>query len=182
MLDRLRFSLANVLLVLLGATFVTGCDAPVPEQSKGKADAPSSASGGPDITASSVKLGANIPEALPNQFAHFSRSEGGACGFDPSVHEGDLLFISGWASIAVAEGVLPESVLLAVSSEGVEQFVMASSAKKRDDVAKYFASPKLIDSGFNAYVKASSLPKHSRVILYQAFQGKLYRCSVSLEL
>jgi hypothetical protein len=125
---------------------------------------------------------ASIPDALPKQLADLARSEGGACGFDPPVRERDLLFVSGWASIAVADGVLPEAVVLSLSSEGAERYILASAAKKRDDVAKYFASPNLSNSGFDVYVKASSLPKQSRITLYQVFQGKLYRCSASLEL
>ena len=88
---------------------------------------------------------------------------------------------AGWAAISAKDGVLAEAMVVGVSANGSEKFAVTSK-QKREDVAKYFNNPALIDSGFSVYVRKADIFSESKVILYQVFQGGVYACEVTAAL
>lgn len=120
-----------------------------------------------------------LSESLPEQKERGSREGGGACGFEQPKPEGEAIFISGWSAISAKDGVLPETAFLGVKVGDKELFVPLSQ-QRRDDVAQYFHNPLMANSGFYAYVKKDQLKDVKTATLYQAFQGKVYVCDVSL--
>jgi len=123
----------------------------------------------------------NISPAFPAAYASLPKKAGGACGFDQPKIEGDNQFVSGWAAISAKDGALAEAIVVGVSANGSEKFAVTSK-QKREDVAKYFSNPSLIDSGFSVYISKANVSTGSKVILYQVFQGGVYACEVTATL
>ncbi|WP_044530052.1 hypothetical protein [Herbaspirillum sp. B65] len=119
--------------------------------------------------------------ALPTAYASLPKKKGGACDFDRHPSQGDDRLISGWAMISAKDGTLAEAMVLGFSSNGSEKFVV-SPMLKREDVAKYFNNPALIDSGFGVSLKRSEIAAGAKVTVYQVFQGALYACDVNVTL
>lgn len=122
---------------------------------------------------------ATLLNLLPEAYIGLPQKKGGLCAFDTPSAEGNNKFISGWAVISAKDGVIAEKILLKVTVNGVDRFLNPSE-QKRDDVAKYFNSPMLVDSGFSAYVKKEDLPMNATVSLLQVFEGSLYNCDATL--
>lgn len=135
----------------------------------------------PTKAASVISSATNISATFPTAYASLPKKSGGACGFDQAVIDGENQFISGWAAISAKDGVLAEAMVVGVSANGSEKFVVTSK-QKRDDVAKYFNNPALIDSGFSVYVSKADILSGSKVTLYQVFQGGIYACEVTAAL
>jgi hypothetical protein len=124
---------------------------------------------------------ASLASVFPEPYANFPKKSGGACGFDQVKDDNESKFISGWAAISTKDGALPEAVVIGVSVNGSEKFIVASK-QKRDDVAKYFNNPTLVDSGFSVYVNKAAATVGSKLTVYQVFQGVVYACEVSATL
>ena len=119
---------------------------------------------------------AALVDGFPQTFASLPRSEGGACGFDQSKVDGDNQFVSGWAAISAKDGSLAEAIVIGVSINATEKFAVATK-QKREDVAKYYTNPALLDSGFNVYLPKANVPTGAKLTLYQVFQGHIYSCT-----
>lgn len=137
--------------------------------------------GAPPKAATAISNATNITAAFPAVYASLPKKVGGACGFDQPNSDGDKQFISGWAAISAKDGALAEAIVVGISANGSEKFAVASR-QKREDVAKYFNNPALIDSGFSVYIGKADITAGSKVILYQVFQGSVYTCEVTAAL
>ena len=116
---------------------------------------------------------------FPSAYGSLPKKSGGACAFDQLNVEGGNRLVSGWAAISTKDGALAEAIVVGVQANKTEKFAVASK-QKRDDVARYFSSPALIDSGFSLYIKMVDAPVGSRVVLYQVFQGVVYTCDTAV--
>lgn len=134
--------------------------------------------GAPPKAVSVISNATNISAIFPAAYASLPKKAGGACGFDQPKIDGDNQFISGWAAISAKDGTLAEAMVIGVSANGSEKFALTTK-QKREDVAKYFNNPALIDSGFSVYVSKADILPGSKVILYQVFQGGVYACEVT---
>lgn len=165
------------LIVAMSAYIVMllGCDNRAPESTK-------FANNDEQVTSSSPVKSlsvATLSKVFPASYEAFPREKGGVCGLDPIKSEGTMKFVSGWSAIAAKEGVLPEAVVLALLIGSDHMFTIANK-QQREDVAKYFSSPSLIDAGFQLYIDASQMQSVNSVTIYQVFQGKVYYCEVKL--
>lgn len=115
---------------------------------------------------------------LPSPYESTKPEKGGACGLDKIVDAGDSIFLSGWAAISVKDGVLPEFVVAEFRVDEKENFVITKK-EKRNDVAKYFGSEKMADSGFKVYIHKAELKTSKTILIYQLFQGKTYLCDLT---
>ena len=113
--------------------------------------------------------------SFPAAYAGFPRKAGGTCAFDQPAIDGDSKFFSGWGFISATDSALAEAMLVGISSGGTEKFAVLTKTK-REDVAKYFKNPAVMDSGFSIYVSKADIPHGSKATVYQIFQGIAYVC------
>ena len=157
--------MTNKFIILsLVSGLLSGCDSGAPQNSESSA-------------ASTTKLSSSFPPAYDS----LPKKSGGACGFDQPKIDGNNQFISGWGTISANDGTLAEALVIGISGNGGEKFAPASK-QKREDVAKYFNNPALIDSGFSIYINKNDIKSGSKVILYQVFQGSVYSGEVTATL
>ena len=132
-----------------------------------------------NVTAADAPLSATaVSDKFPAAYASLPKKKGGACGFDQSKIVSDLRLISGWGIISAKDGAVPEAIVVGIISADGEKFV-TTTKQKRDDVAKYFKNPGLLESGFNALVSKTDGPMRAKVNIYQVYQGSVYACAQS---
>lgn len=153
-----------IALVTLGICMLSGCD-----------------SGGATKSVDPIKSETKIYSTFPDAYAGFQRKTGGACGFDQPKTEGENYYFSGWATISAKDGILAETIVIGLLNGNMENFVIPSK-QKRQDVADYFKSPSLLNSGFSVYLDKKYLSSASKVVAYQVFQGGIYACEVTATL
>lgn len=118
---------------------------------------------------------------------------GGGCNFDSiDGKDRDLPLISltrsrplnvvGWAAIAVAEGVLPVDVALALKASTGARRYAAVTREQREDVARYFGKADLIGAGLRSDIAMADVaPGKYRLEIVMQFDGKFYVCGIAKE-
>ncbi|MBK7539464.1 MAG: hypothetical protein IPI49_29715 [Myxococcales bacterium] len=129
------------------------------------------------------QLAAATPVAADRALATAARCEGvldSINGYPSPPHElaaSGLLNVSGWTARSVKDASLPDAVLLTLTDAQGQRRLFPTRRVKRPDVAKYFADPRLEDTGYASTFDVSALEGTYTLGLAFAQGDQLELCS-----
>ena len=100
-------------------------------------------------------------------------------------HNSPPFLTSGWAAISIKEGITTSDIALSLRKKEPEnvRFFQSVNKVKRQDVADYFKSPLVIDSGFKAMVDLSNVaPGEYLMEVLQLRNNVVYSCQYNANL
>jgi len=86
------------------------------------------------------------------------------------------LFLNGWMGIAAKDGIVPDSVVVSLTSETGRTFYVKAHSTPRNDVKQHFNQPEMPDPGYAALIDVSGLKGRYTLGLARMYKGSLGIC------
>ena len=86
------------------------------------------------------------------------------------------LFLNGWTAIAAKDGIVPDYVVVSLTSEAGRTLYVRARSTPRNDVKQHFNQPGMSDPGYAAMIDVSNLKGHYMLGLARMYKGNLGIC------
>jgi hypothetical protein len=86
------------------------------------------------------------------------------------------VFLNGWTAIAAKDGIVPDYVVVSLTSETGRTLYVRAHSTPRNDVKQHFNQPGMPDPGYAAMIDVSGLKGRYTLGLARMYQGTLGAC------